>query len=380
MVPVTSAIKCYTRYMKHKRSVMIGSVVLVVILMLVGAAYFYRDDLVRLYLSPTDSTVEQGAVETKPEVVARDLETPWSIAFLPDGDMLITERSGELQRIGEDGQTFTIEGVQETSEGGLLGVTLAPDFEQSVALYLYYTTNRNGTMTNQVDRYIFAGNRLSERTEIITDIPAASNHNGGAIAFGPDDKLYVTTGDAAEPELAQSTDSLAGKILRINPDGSTPNDNPFDNPVWSYGHRNPQGIAWDEEGRLWSVEHGQSSQDELNLIERGANYGWPTIRGDETSEGMRGPVVHSGNTDTWAPSGLAYNDGSLYFAGLRGQSLYRAELRDSDNVTLTQLFAQEYGRLRAVTAHEDTIYFSTSNRDGRGSPASDDDQILRIPL
>lgn len=363
--------------MKHRRGVGIGIIVIVVIMGFVGAAYAYREDIVRWYLQPTESTVEQVSVKSEPEVVASNLDTPWSIAFLPSGDMLVTERSGELQRIGEDGRAFAIEGVRETSEGGLLGVALAPDFEQSAAIYLYYTTNRTGVLTNQVDRYVLDEDRLSERSEIITDIPAASNHNGGAIAFGPDDMLYVTTGDAAEPELAQATDSLAGKILRLKADGSTPSDNPFDNPVWSYGHRNPQGIAWDDDGRLWSVEHGQSSQDELNLIERGANYGWPTIRGDETRDGMRSPVVHSGNTDTWAPSGLAYYDGSLYFAGLRGQSLYRAEIVESERVNLTQLFSQEYGRLRAVTAHDNSIYFSTSNRDGRGSPAGDDDKILR---
>lgn len=349
-----------------------------VLLALAGVAYLYRDDLVRMYLRPTDSTVEQTTVDTTPEVAASNLETPWSIAFLPDGDMLVTERSGNLQRIGDDGQVLTVEGVEETSEGGLLGVVLAPDFAQSSMLYLYYTTSRTGALTNQVDRYVFEGNRLSERRAVIADIPAASNHNGGAIAFGPDDMLYVTTGDAAEPNLAQDTESLAGKILRLNPDGSSPADNPFDNAVWSYGHRNPQGIAWDSEGRLWSVEHGQSSQDELNLIERGGNYGWPIVRGDETKDGMRAPVAHSGDSDTWAPSGLAYHDGYLYFAGLRGQSLYRAELAEGERVTLSQLFSQEYGRLRAVTAHEDAIYFSTSNRDGRGSPVDDDDRILQF--
>ena len=345
---------------------------------LAALGYIFRDDLIRLYMQPTDSSLSEQQASEAPEVVADNLTTPWSIAFLPSGDMLVTERSGELQRIGEDGQTFTIEGVQETSEGGLLGVELAPDFADSAQVYLYYTTNADGNLTNQVDRYTLANDQLTNRTTIIDNIPAASNHNGGGIKFGPDGKLYITTGDAAEPNLAQDRDSLAGKILRLNPDGSTPSDNPFGNEVWSYGHRNPQGIAWDNEGRLWSVEHGQSSQDELNRIERGANYGWPTIRGDQAQDDMRAPIVHSGNNETWAPSNMAYLDGKLYFAGLRGQSLYVADIANSDDVIVERLFSNEYGRLRAVAAQGDHVYFSTSNRDGRGNPASDDDRILRF--
>lgn len=361
--------------MKRWQKWLIGIVIALIILAALG--YIFRDDLVRLYMRPTESSLSEQSANT-PEVVAENLTTPWSMAFLPNGDMLVTERSGELQRIGEDGQTFTIEGVQETSEGGLLGVELAPDFAESSQVYLYYTTGSGGSLTNQVERYTLAGDRLENRTTIIDNIPAASNHNGGGIKFGPDGKLYITTGDATEPELAQDRDSLAGKILRLNPDGSTPDDNPFGNEVWSYGHRNPQGIAWDDKGRMWAVEHGQSSQDELNQIERGANYGWPTIRGDETADGMRAPIVHSGNNETWAPSGLAYHDGKLYFAGLRGQSLYVADITNPDTVSVERLFSNDYGRLRAVAAHEGNIYFSTSNRDGRGNPASDDDKILKF--
>lgn len=351
---------------------------MVVVIMIAALGYLFRDELVRLYLRPTESSLETETVESEPSVVADNLTTPWSIAFLPGGDMLVTERSGQLVRIGDDGARLTIEGVQETSEGGLLGVALDPAFADNAQVYLYYTTTRGGQMTNQVDRYIFADNSLSDRTEIIADIPAANNHNGGAIAFGPDDKLYVTTGDAAEPSLAQDRDSLAGKILRLNLDGSIPDDNPFGTAIWSYGHRNPQGIAWDDEGQLWSVEHGQSSYDELNLIERGANYGWPTIQGDETEADMRIPVAHSGRSETWAPSGLAYHEGYLYFAGLRGQTLYKVAISDIDNVVITRLFAGDYGRLRAVTSHDTGLYFSTSNRDGRGSPVDDDDKILRL--
>jgi len=327
---------------------------------------------------------EEKPNESMVQMVADNLVTPWSIAFLPGGDMLVTERSGQVKRIGEDGKTYPIEGVQETSEGGLLGIALHSDFETNKYAYLYITTDENGILHNKVDQYALDNGQLTFQRNIVDDIPAASNHNGGGIAFGPDGKLYVTTGDAAEADSAQDKNSLAGKILRLNDDGSTPIDNPFNSLVWSYGHRNPQGIAWDDEGRMWSVEHGPSgergeaAQDELNLIEKGANYGWPIITGDETREGMRTPIAQSGTNDTWAPAGLAYYDGSLYFAGLRGQSLYESKIKSGTSVELVRHFSDEYGRLRAVTAYKNSLYVSTSNRDGRGSPNENDDKILRI--
>lgn len=354
----------------------------VIIIGLLVAGYIFRAQLVARFFAPTSSTIRKVSTAPELEIVAQNLKTPWSISFLPDGDMLVTERAGRLLRIGDDRQVTAIEGVRETSEGGLLGVTLDPEFAVNQRLYLYYTTNSASGLTNQVDRYRLAGVRLSDRQVIIEAIPAASNHNGGAIAVGPDDKLYITTGDAARPELAQDRQSLAGKILRLNLDGSIPKDNPFGNAVWSYGHRNPQGVAWDGDGQLWSVEHGPSGpetgRDELNLIERGGNYGWPEITGDETAAGMIAPLVQSGSSDTWAPAGLTYLDGALYFAGLRGQALYRATPKTSDSVTLERLYAGKYGRLRAVTAHQGKVYVSTSNRDGRGNPADEDDRILRV--
>lgn len=362
-----------------------GVITIITVVVLAGAAYIFRSDLIKLFMQPTQSSLASETVSGERETVARNLVTPWAIVFLPDGDMLVPEREGRLQRIGTDGAKFTIEGVQETSEGGLLGFALAPDFNKSNQVYLYYTTSRSGSLKNQVDRYKLEDNQLTERTTIIDQIPAASNHNGGSIAFGPDDKLYITTGDAQDENLAQNKNSLAGKILRINPDGSTPSDNPFGNAVYSYGHRNPQGIAWDDNDQLWSVEHGPSGAetgfDELNKITRGANYGWPVIRGDEKRDGMQTPVAQSGSNETWAPGGMAYLNDALYFAGLRGQSLYKVDISSPDNVSianLSRLFADEYGRLRAVTAHNGNIYFSTSNRDGRGSPAPEDDRIIRF--
>lgn len=359
----------------------------VVFLIFATSMYIFRDKIITWIFEPTESSVQTGVERSNSDLVSvasENFETPWSVTFLPSGDMLVSERSGRLQRIGENGSTHTIEGVQETSEGGLLGVVLHPDFEQNQQVYVYLTTGENGNLSNKIDRYQYENDELANRQTILDDIPAASNHNGGAIAFGPDDKLYVTTGDAATPRLSQDTNSLAGKILRLNGDGSTPDDNPFGNLIWSYGHRNPQGIAWDEEGRLWSVEHGPSGadtgRDELNRIEKGGNYGWPEITGDETKDGMIAPVAQSGTDDTWAPAGLGYHDGSLYFAGLRGQSLYQATIQDDDTVSLVRHFTGEYGRLRAVTIHNDDLYLSTSNRDGRGAPRSQDDKILRIDL
>lgn len=366
------------------RQRVIGSMAVV----LIGAAitFLFAAPLTSWLFGPRPSSVERGSnqadVVADIEVLVRNLVTPWEVVHLPNGDLLVSERSGNLKRVGENGQAYVVEDVQETSEGGLMGVALHPDFAQNNYLYLCYTTTDVGGLTNKVVRVTLDGNALSEPTDIVTDIPAAQNHDGGRIAFGPDDKLYITTGDAQEEALAQDTSSLAGKILRVNDDGTLPADNPFSNAVWSYGHRNPQGLAWDDEGRLWSSEHGpsglQSGNDEINLIKRGANYGWPVIVGEETADGMESPILTSGNSDTWAPASLAYVDGSLYFAGLRGQSLYEAIIQDDGSLQLVAHFIQEYGRLRAVSVSEQQLYVSTSNRDGRGAPEADDDRIIRI--
>lgn len=347
-----------------------------------GAGYIFRNEIVELFFAPTTSSVEEGKSDpNQVETVAEYLETPWSIAF-NDDTLYVTQRSGSLTRVGSDGKNYPIDGVRETSEGGLLGVAFHPEFRENNRIYLYYTTEENDDLMNVVDEYELDDDRLEFERTVLTKIPAASNHNGGDIAFGPDEKLYVTTGDAAQENLAQNTNSLAGKILRVNDDGSIPKDNPFQNAVWSYGHRNPQGIAWTESGDMWSVEHGpsgaESGFDELNKIEKGANYGWPEIRGDETRDGMITPAAQSGGSETWAPAGLSYANGALYFAGLRGQSLYRAEIRGDSSVSLSRHFTEKYGRLRAVTTHNDLLYISTSNRDGRGSAGNGDDKILKL--
>lgn len=368
-----------------KALIILGAVVVVI----AGVAFLLKDEIVKWTMLPTESHVPQADdAQSDSRVVASRLDTPWSLAFLPAGDLLVTERTGQMRRVGSSGKVYPIAGVHEDGEGGLLGVALHPNFAKNSRLYLYFTTDKNGEVSNTVREYTLKKDTLTFTRTIVEHIPAAWNHNGGAVAFGPDDKLYVTTGDSANGKLAQDKTSLAGKILRMNDDGSVPGDNPYDNLVWSYGHRNPQGIAWDKDGKLWEVEHGPSNEtaglgggrDELNLIEKGANYGWPEIMGSETKEGMRTPVANSGVDETWAPSGMAYYNGSLYFAGLRGQTLYEAKIMDDNKVKLSGHFVKEYGRLRAVAVRDDDVYFTTSNQDGRGYPADDDDKVLRVNL
>jgi glucose/arabinose dehydrogenase len=221
---------------------------------------------------------------------------------------------------------------------------------------------------------------LTDQKIILDGIPGAPNHNGGRIKFGPDKFLYIGTGDAQNPSQAQNTNSLGGKILRIKDDGEIPADNPFHNPVYSYGHRNVQGLAWDNQGRLWATEHGrsgiQSGLDEINLIEKGKNYGWPIIQGNEKRGGMETPRLNSGPTTTWAPSGLAFLDGVLYFGGLRGRTLYEAL---TDNLALKEHFKDKFGRIRdVIVGPEGLLYITTSNQDGRGNPKKGDDKIIRV--
>lgn len=335
--------------------------------------------------APAPAPSQPGSADTPaPEqvtVVATGLRVPWDIAFLPDGDMLVTERPGTLRRIGKQPAAIEVEGVYAVGEGGLMGVALHPKFAENGLLYLAFTTNK--ALENKVVRYRLDGGKLLDAKPIVVGIPGNQYHDGGRIAFGPDGMLYVTTGDGGNAEAAQEKDLLAGKILRVGPDGETPADNPFGTLIWSYGHRNPQGLAWDGLGRLWATEHGRSGSasgyDELNMIEKGKNYGWPDIEGPETRVGMVTPARQSGATETWAPAGMAWLDGSLYFAGLRGVSLYQVPF-DGDNIAgILAHFRGDYGRLRAVTAGPDgALYVSTSNRDGRGRPAADDDRILRI--
>jgi len=315
-------------------------------------------------------------------IIIDNLKIPWETLFLPEGDILITERTGRITVLKNNTHTtINVDGVKHVGEGGLLGAALHPNFKVNKYIYLFFTTEESGVLSNKIFRYTLEDYKLSGATLILEGIRGSSNHDGGRIAFGPDNLLYITTGDAEEPNSAQDTKSLNGKILRINDDGSIPPDNPFNNPVYSYGHRNPQGITWDENGNLWATEHGPSGLntgwDELNLIVKGSNYGWPLIKGDETKEGMQNPVIHSGKS-TWAPASAVYYRGSILFGGLRGEALYEYDI---EKKILKENFKKEYGRIRNVAINrEGTIFISTSNTDGRGVKRQNDDKVIQVRI
>lgn len=376
-----------------KRSLFLRHIIAALaVLAAVGALYAYRNIIIwtlgRIRWSQ-DGAVRQGVLSSDLEtgdvaVVASHLDAPWALAFLPDGGMLISERAGRLRRIAPDGASVSIEvrGVERTAEGGLLGIALHPDFSKNEWVYAYYTTlDGQGNLKNRVDRYRLEHDGLLDRTTILQNIPAAIWGNGGALAFGLDRKLYVTTGDAGDATTAQDLRSLAGKILRVNDDGSVPKENPFGTAVWSYGHRNVEGLAWDGEGRLWATERGRGlslGHDELNLIEPGKNYGWPVVQGGEQAEGVAAAIVESGRDGIWSPSGAAWLGGRLFFGALRGEALYEASVNASPAVVKSH-FESEYGRIRAVMVGPDgQLYLMTSNTDGRGIPQPNDDRLLRV--
>lgn len=322
--------------------------------------------------------------DESPTTVAQNLDTPWGIAFLPNGDMLVTERPGRVRLISpssglDPNPVVEISSAQEIGEGGLLGIVVHPDFSKNNYIYLYYTYEASGDNTlNRVVRVTYKNNKLESEQVIVDKIPGASNHNGGRIKFGPDGNLYIGTGDAQEPSLAQNKDSLAGKILRVTDSGKPASGNPFGTLVYSYGHRNVQGLAWDSGGRLWATEHGSSTLDEVNLVEPGKNYGWPTIQGNQTRNGMQTPIINSGD-NTWAPAGAAVSGSSVFFTGLRGNALYEAKIQGGSLTDLQEHFKNEYGRLRdVVLGPDDMLYVATSNNDGRGVPRRGDDKIIKI--
>jgi len=338
----------------------------------------------------------------KIEVLIRGLDTPWAVDFAPDGRIFITERPGRIRIFGggrllpEPWMTLEVAAV---SEAGLMGLALDPQFAQNRFVYVAYTYRApNGRLQNRLVRLREdqkSGNGSLDKV-LIDNVAGANNHDGGRVKFGPDGKIYWTTGDAQTTRFAQDLRSLNGKILRLNADGSIPADNPFANSyVYSYGHRNPQGLAWQSKTqRLYSTEHGPSGfqgccRDELNYIEPGKNYGWPEIRGDETREGMVSPIINAGTSETWAPAGATFVSrgpwaGSLLFTGLRGQTLYRVVLDPNDPRKVDKferLLYRQFGRLRdIVEGPYGNLYLLTSNRDGRGSPKDDDDRVIRLGL
>jgi glucose/arabinose dehydrogenase len=337
---------------------------------------------------PTQAYAERQ-YDWKTEVIANNLEIPWDLAQLPDGSLLVTERTGKL-KLWQAGVVSTVAELPsvQVSESGLTGITLHPAFETNRWLYLYYTYRDTGVLKNKVGRYRYENGTLIEDKVILSDLAGGQVHNGGRLRFGPDGKLYVLTGDAARPSFGQDSDRLEGKILRLNDDGSVPADNPQPGSlIYSSGHRNPQGLSWHPlTEELLVSEHGESAYDEINKIEPGKNYGWATARrGELDHDGFTAPLLSSG-TDTWAPSGLDFIGISSWdlrdtfiFAGLRSMKLQKYQLVNGRIVDQEILIDGQYGRLRAVLAKGDgSFYVTTSNRDGRVDPGADDDRILLL--
>lgn len=311
------------------------------------------------------------------EVIAANLNTPWAIDFLPDNRMIFTQRGGDVS-ILENGTVKSVGSinVNQISESGLLGIAVDPEFGTNKFIYLYYT-GQNG---NRVSRFVLNG-KLENETILVDNIPSGQIHNGGRIKFGPDGKLYITTGESNNKPLAQEINSTGGKILRINKDGSVPADNPFGNYVYSYGHRDPQGITWNPLTKeMYSSEHGATRYDEINIIIKGGNYGWPNYQGNDSPDGYVKPLIFY--TDfTLAPSGIAYYRGALYVGGLRGSQLRKITLSsDGKAVTGEDIIINNLGRIREVVEHDGYLYISTSNRDGRGIPQSGDDKIIKVKV
>ncbi len=328
----------------------------------------------------SDGPTPTGAPRVVGEA-ATGLAVPWGLGFLPDGRAVVTERdtrnvllvdpeTSDVEVIG------TLEAAAPQGEAGLLGVAVSPDFDGDRTLYFYLTTAED----NRIVRAVLApGDRLGEPEVLLSGIPNGFIHDGGRLAFGPDGFLYASTGETGQGELAQDRGSLGGKILRITPDGDPAPGNPDpDSPIWSLGHRNVQGLAFDDRDRLWASEFGQSTYDELNRIEAGGNYGWPEAEGRSASDSFVNPrVVWS--TDEASPSGLAYAEGHLWLAALRGTRLWRIEVAGGGVGKVQDFFVGDYGRLRTVAVAPDgMLWVTTSNRDGRGEPVEGDDRILVV--
>ena len=313
--------------------------------------------------------------------VATGLAAPWGLAFLPDGSALVTERDrGRVVAI-EDGAVRPVGQVRDVveegtgGEAGLLGIAVSPSYDEDSRVFLYVSTDSD----NRILRMTYDGRTLADPVVILDGIPQGSIHDGGRLAFGPDGYLYASTGETGDGELAQDKDSLGGKILRITQDGEPAPGNPDgDSPIWSWGHRNVQGLAFDEAGRLWASEFGASTWDELNLISKDGNYGWPLVEGNGGGDRFIDPQAVWNPADN-SPSGLAFEDRYLWLGSLRGQRLWRIDVRSGTATDPTDFFVGEYGRLRTVVVAPDgNLWVTTSNRDGRGDPQPGDDRILEV--
>ncbi|MFC8868327.1 PQQ-dependent sugar dehydrogenase [Streptomyces sp. NPDC057148] len=327
----------------------------------------------------------KGSVEVV-RTVATGLNSPWGLAPLPGGGLLVSSRDEATitrvdEKTGEKTELGEVPGVAAAGEGGLLGIALSPDYASDRMVYAYFTSaSDNRIVRMRYDEKKPSGEQLGEPDTVFRGIPKGVVHNGGRIAFGPDKMLYAGTGESGDEGLSQDKESLGGKILRMTPDGEPAPGNPFpDSVVYSYGHRNVQGLAWDDEQRLFAAEFGQDTWDELNAIKPGDNYGWPEAEGKGGGSGFHDPLAQW-STDEASPSGIAFAEGSVWMAGLRGERLWRVPLKGTEAAAEPQAFLEgEYGRLRTVVAAGgDRLWLVTSNTDGRGDPKEDDDRILEL--
>ncbi|GHC38314.1 MULTISPECIES: PQQ-dependent sugar dehydrogenase [Streptomyces rochei group] len=340
--------------------------------------------------SPSGSAAEQtppakGSVKVV-RTVATGLKSPWGLAPLPGGGLLVSSRDEATitrvdEKTGEKTELGEVPGVAASGEGGLLGIALSPDYASDHMVYAYFTSaSDNRIVRMRYDEKKPSGEQLGEPDTVFRGIPKGVIHNGGRIAFGPDGMLYAGTGESGDTGLSQDKESLGGKILRMAPDGEPAPGNPFpDSVVYSYGHRNVQGLAWDDRQRLFASEFGQETWDELNAIKPGDNYGWPEAEGKGGGSGFHDPLAQW-STDEASPSGIAFAGGSVWMAGLRGERLWRVPLKGTEAAADPQAFLEgEYGRLRTVVAAGgDRLWLVTSNTDGRGDAKGDDDRVLEL--
>jgi glucose/arabinose dehydrogenase len=377
--------------------------VIILIALLVSAFRFMQRDEENQTIAPTvvsevsESTQGTNTKQVIVETVAEGLFVPWSIVFTSKDRVLVTERDGKI-RVIEDGKIrveplITVAEVVSNGEEGLMGMALDPAYTSNKYIYICYAYTEGNTLKDKVVRLKDNQNSITFDKEILLNIPAAKYHAGCRLKFGPDNKLYATTGDAGDKNLAQNLNSLGGKILRLNSDGTIPDDNPYPKSyVYSYGHRNPQGIAWDSTGTMYSTEHGPSGfdgkpgGDELNKITKGANYGWPLVSHDGEKEGTVSPLLTY--TPAVAPASLLTYSGklfaeytdSMFFGGLRGEGMFRVFTKEG-TLTTDELEIGDLGRIREVVESPNgEIWFSTSNRDGRGKTRNGDDKIYRLIL
>jgi glucose/arabinose dehydrogenase len=337
--------------------------------------------------TPSETTATPTAGQTTGPRVASEVLTglavPWGIAFLPDTTALVGERdTGRLLRVTAEGGADVVgtldvhSRLEEGGETGLLGLALDPGFAENRLVYAYVSTAAD----NRIVVFSYEGGRTGSPTPILTGIATSTHHNGGGLAFGPDGMLYAATGDAEDAASAQDRGSLNGKVLRMTTLGAAPSDNPFGNLVWSYGHRNVEGVTFDDRGRLWASEFGDKGADELNLIQPGKDYGWPAVEGSDGQGGFTDPLAEW-PVDQCSPSGIAVSAGRAWLGALQGECVWSVVLDGRDRGRAERHLSGQYGRIRSVAAAPDgSLWVTTSNRDGRADPRPGDDRILHVTL